>query len=142
MPVTGFAHYNLRAPRPLLERLRDFYVHVVGLHEGQRPSFRKFGYWLYAGGEPVLHLAEDDAALPAAGGATTSCSHAAFACSDLEGTERRLRSLGVAYRRTQVPETGEPQLFFNDPAGNGVELIFLPGPAPTPRADRPRPSGW
>ena len=32
--IQGFAHYNLRAPRPLLEELRKFYTEVVGLSVG------------------------------------------------------------------------------------------------------------
>jgi hypothetical protein len=35
-----------------------------------------------------------------------------------------LARAGIAYRRRQVPQTGQHQLFFTDPAGNGVELIF------------------
>jgi hypothetical protein len=31
MSVAGFNHYNLRAARPVLDTLRDFYVNVVGL---------------------------------------------------------------------------------------------------------------
>lgn len=31
MPALGFSHYNLRAPRALLDELRDFYRDVVGL---------------------------------------------------------------------------------------------------------------
>ena len=143
MPVTGFAHYNLRALRPLLDRLRDFYVRVVGLHEGERPSFGKFGYWLYAGGEPVLHLIESETGIDPAVGATGSFSHAAFACTDLEGTERRLTELDLPFRRSKVPETGEPQIFLTDPAGNGVELIFPADAALQQRSGgTPRPSGW
>ena len=58
MPAIGFSHYNLRAPRALLDELREFYCDVVGLELGARPPFRSFGYWLYAGGHPVLHLSE------------------------------------------------------------------------------------
>jgi catechol 2,3-dioxygenase-like lactoylglutathione lyase family enzyme len=119
-----FSHYNLRAPRPLLEQLRDFYVAVVGLREGPRPSFTVFGYWLYAGEEPVLHLAESvaDGFVPTPAGA--SFAHVAFACPDLPGAEGRLVRQGVHFRRSAVPGSGEPQFFFADPAGNGVELLF------------------
>ena len=128
MAVLGFSHYNLRAPRPMLERLRDFYVEVVGLQAGPRPPFRSFGYWLYAGGEPVLHLSESGAGEPArdAPGGTTTFDHAAFRCSDLAGTEARLAARGRAFERAEVPTTGIVQLFFSDPAGNGVELGFEP----------------
>lgn len=56
MSVIGLDHYNLRAPRPLLDTLRDFYIDVVGLRLGARPPFRSHGYWLYAGAQAVLHL--------------------------------------------------------------------------------------
>jgi catechol-2,3-dioxygenase len=130
MAVLGFSHYNLRAPRQLLDRLRDFYVDVVGLQPGPRPPFRSFGYWLYAGGEPVLHLSEDSAGESRlASGGTTTFDHAAFRCSALADTEARLAARGIAFERSEVPATGIVQLFFSDPAGNGVELGF----------DQPRP---
>ena len=40
MATLAFAHYNLRAPRKLLDELRDFYCDVVGLRVGERPPFR------------------------------------------------------------------------------------------------------
>lgn len=142
MSVLRFAHYNLRAPRPVLDQLRDFYVQVVGLREGPRPPFRRFGYWLYAGEEPVLHLAESAAQMSGDAGAT-SFAHAAFACSDVAATEQHLAGLGIPFRRTQVPETGEPQIFLSDPAGNGVELIFSPEKGlAMPRRSVRRSAGW
>lgn len=128
MPVLGFSHYNLRAPRALLDALRDFYVDVVGLQPGPRPPFVSFGYWLYAGGEAVLHLSEaGPAEQRVAGGPHTvghTFDHAAFRCSDRAASERALAAHGVAFERAQVPATHQVQLFFNDPAGNGVELNF------------------
>ena len=58
MPAIGFNHYNLRAPRALLDELKDFYCETLGLTVGERPAFRSFGYWLYAGSRDVLHLSE------------------------------------------------------------------------------------
>ncbi|MFO1338359.1 MAG: diguanylate cyclase [Burkholderiaceae bacterium] len=127
MPVRGFSHYNLRAPRALLDRLRDFYVDVVGLQPGPRPPFASFGYWLYAGGEPVLHLSEAGPGERREPDSAGTFDHAAFACTDQPGFERRLAAHGVACQRAQVPLTGQAQLFFTDPAGNGVELNFDQG---------------
>ena len=39
MPVPGLDHYDLRAPRELMETLRAFYVEVVGLEPVPRPPF-------------------------------------------------------------------------------------------------------
>jgi catechol-2,3-dioxygenase len=124
MSVTGFDHYNLRAARPVLDELRDFYRDVVGLTVGERPPFRSFGYWLYSGGRPVLHLSQtaDDEAR--ASGAINTFAHAAFNCTGRAEFERRLKSLGIPYRTASVPLLDIAQLFFHDPAGNGVELQF------------------
>lgn len=124
MPVAGFDHYNLRASRPVLEELRAFYCDVVGLTVGDRPPFRRFGYWLYAGDKPVLHLSEADAAETRSRTAVTTFAHAAFNCTDRASFERRLRERGIAYRTAAVPQLSIAQLFFHDPAGNGVELQF------------------
>ena len=124
MHVRGFDHYNLRAARPVLDQLRDFYRDVVGLEVGERPPFRRFGYWLYAGDRPVLHLAEADAHETRSGTAKTTFAHAAFNCTDRAAFERRLVERGIRYRVDQVPITNQVQLFFEDPAGNGVELQF------------------
>jgi catechol-2,3-dioxygenase len=123
MQVASFDHYNLRAARVVLDALCAFYRDVIGLEVGPRPPFRHFGYWLYAGGRPVLHLSEADRDERREPGETTF-SHAAFNCQDRAGYERRLAALGIDYRTAHVPLTGQVQLFFHDPAGNGVELNF------------------
>jgi extradiol dioxygenase family protein len=124
MRVIGFSHYNLRAPRPLLEALRAFYCDVVGLSVGPRPPFRSFGHWLYAGEQAVLHLSESAPREDSGAAVNTTFDHAAFSCSGLVGYERKLTQRGIQYRVARVPETGQTQLFFKDPAGNGVELNF------------------
>jgi glyoxylase I family protein len=122
--IRGFDHYNLRASRAVLDELREFYCSVVGLTEGERPPFKSFGYWLYAGGRPVLHLSQaraDEARIP---GAPSTFGHAAFDCTGRADYERRLAERGIQFRSAQVPLLGQVQLFFLDPAGNGVELSF------------------
>lgn len=124
MPVIGFSHYNLRAPRALLDELRDFYCEVVGLRPGERPPFRSFGYWLYAGPQAVLHLSEARPGEERAGPPSGTFDHAAFSCTGHAAYERELARRGIPYRTALVPETQVLQVFFTDPAGNGVELNF------------------
>lgn len=124
MPTLGLDHYNLRAPRALLESLRAFYCDVVGLKLGDRPPFATFGYWLYAGGHAILHLSEaaaDEVRVP---GVSTTFDHAAFNCAGRHEFEHRLAERGIDFRVAEVPATGLVQLFFKDPAGNGIELNF------------------
>ncbi len=124
MPVTALDHYNLRASRQTLDVLRDFYVTVVGLQPGYRPPFKSFGYWLYAGSQAVLHLSEARPGEDRTTGAINTFDHVAFSCTTVREFEIRLRALDINYTLAEVPLTGARQIFFSDPAGNGVELNF------------------
>jgi catechol-2,3-dioxygenase len=125
MPALGLNHYNIRAGQPLIGRVRDFYVDVVGLHEGWRPPFDFPGHWLYAGDAAVVHLVETSAGQTTAPPPTT-LDHVAFTCTGIDDFEAKLNSLGIAYRKAGVPGARVQQLFVKDPAGNGVELNFAP----------------
>jgi catechol 2,3-dioxygenase-like lactoylglutathione lyase family enzyme len=124
MPVLGLSHFNLRAPRPLLDELKDFYVDVVGLRPGFRPSFQRFGYWLYAGDLDVLHLTEADGCERQALDVLTTLDHVALKCAGRASYEAALLQHNVEFKVASVPQTRQVQLYFDDPAGNGVELIF------------------
>jgi catechol 2,3-dioxygenase-like lactoylglutathione lyase family enzyme len=123
--VRSLGHLNLRAPEPMIARLRQFYVDVVGLREGPRPAFRSGsrGHWLYAGDHDVLHLtiAAGDAVAAQPPGVF---NHLAFDCDDLDATRARLDAAGTDYKFDVVDELRQVQLFLSDPAGIGVELTF------------------
>ena len=53
-----------------------------------------------------------------------SFDHAAFSCSDLQEFEKKLAQCGIDYTTARIPEVDRVQIFFSDPAGNGVELSF------------------
>ena len=128
MPINGLAHYNIRADRRLMEVLRDFYVGVVGLRTGPRP-LRSFGYWLYAGERDVLHLSEavDDDMRRI--GSDLTFDHVAFECENWPEFRNRLEQRAIAFTERCVPDGGRRQVFFRDPAGNGIELAFPAGDA-------------
>jgi len=121
----GLDHYNLRAPSPLLEALRDFYCATVGLRVGPRPPFRSRGYWLYAGEKDVLHLTETRADETRALHAVATFDHVAFACENFAAMSAALIAQGIVHEVDEVPASGQRQIFFDDPAGNGVELNFI-----------------
>jgi catechol 2,3-dioxygenase-like lactoylglutathione lyase family enzyme len=124
MGPIGFGHINLRAPRALLDQLYVFYTTVVGLTEGKRPPFNRFGYWLYLGEHDLVHLIEASPEEQRATNVVTTIDHVAFVCEGLAEVESRLKQLGIAYQTAQVPLTGQLQLVIKDPAGNKVELNF------------------
>ena len=124
MTTIGLNHINLHAERELLDALKDFYCDIVGLRVGSRPTFRNFGYWLYAGDRPVVHLWETDPEEVRRTDVETTFDHVAFDCTNRADVEAVLRGRGVPYRTAPVPDSQRFQIFLKDPAGNGVELNF------------------
>jgi catechol-2,3-dioxygenase len=127
MHTVGLNHFNITAPYDLLERVRDFYVEVVGLAVGDRPGFRRKGFWLYAEQEPLVHLtACDDGEAQANGEAGRHFfDHIAFSCEGLQGLIERLKQLNVPYQVMEIASLGQIQVFVRDTAGVGVELNFV-----------------
>ena len=122
MPLKALQHINIRCTD--VEATREFYSGLLGLTVGPRPPFASFGYWLYAGDIPVVHIVQrpqGEAAPPAGYGAL---DHAAFECDDLEGTKKALREQSVVFREAVVPRDGTVQLFVRDPDGVPLELNF------------------
>ena len=125
MPTSGLSHYNLRADRAMLDALRHFYVAAVGLTVGYRPPFSTAGSWLYANELDVLHLTEAAPHELRPANVINTFHHVAFSCTDRAEVELRLQKMQVSYTSDRVPMTQLHQLFFSDPAGNGVELNFI-----------------
>lgn len=124
MSIKGFNHYNLRAPRELMDSLKTFYCEVVGLEEGPRPDLGSFGYWLYANGQCLLHLSEARPDEARHTHVPTTFDHVAFTCTGRPEMEQRLKRYDIEFRKSEIPMLGIAQLFFQDPAGNGIELSF------------------
>lgn len=131
MQVQHLDHFTLRTSR--LADTQAFYEQVIGLTPGPRPAFAFAGAWLYAQGQPLLHLAAfdpNDASLarylgsrPTGEGA--GCvDHITFRCTGLPTFEQRLNRMGVAFDGRTVPELKQHQLFVVDPNGLRIECIF------------------
>ena len=106
-----------------LNTTTDFYVELLGLEPGPRPELGFPGAWLYAGGQPVLHIVAGRA-LPVE--RTGVIDHMAFSARGLAQTKARLDAAGLSYQlgRQAGSSTGLWQLFFRDPNGARVELDF------------------
>jgi catechol 2,3-dioxygenase-like lactoylglutathione lyase family enzyme len=110
-----------------LEGARAFLEAVLELKPGCRPAFSFPGYWLYADGEPIVHL------IPGRGGpvdrAGETIDHVAFRLTDHERMQRKLDGLSIPYSRMDLPELGERRLFVRTPAGILLEIVFREGSA-------------
>jgi catechol-2,3-dioxygenase len=127
MTTIGFNHYNLRAPRELMDDLKMFYCDIVGLQQGQRPDLGTSGYWLYADDKCVLHLSQARPGETRLPHVAATFDHAAFTCTGRPEVEARLKQNNIEFTTGRIPSMGIAQLFFKDPAGNGVELSFAEG---------------
>ena len=121
--ILSINHIQLVAEKDLVLKLRDFYCDVVGLSEGFRPTFERFGFWLYIGDKDVLHLVtpkEGDGRSPQ----KSSFDHVAFKTAHYQDVLKKLKSLDISFEEKPIPGMTSHQIFLRDPAGNRVELIF------------------
>ena len=121
--ILSINHIQLVAEKGLVIKLRDFYCNVVGLQEGFRPAFERFGFWLYIGDKDVVHLItpkEGDGRSPI----KSSFDHVAFKTADYQAVLKKLKSLNIPFEEKPIPGMTAHQIFLCDPAGNRVELNF------------------
>src|SRR4029077_4239820 len=78
-----------------LEGTRAFFEQVLGLKPGYRPKFSFPGYWLYAEGEPVIHL------IPGEGGTVDrtgeTIDHVGFRLTGYDAYRDKLYALHLPY---------------------------------------------
>ena len=122
--IIGLNHYNLRAAPDVIEELKLFYENIVGLKVGKRPPFKNGGFWLYAGNKDVLHLSwsKNDIVNPA--NTVSTFDHMAFTATNIDEVKKKLILNKINFTKRELPEIGTEQIFFKDPVGNGIELIF------------------
>jgi catechol 2,3-dioxygenase-like lactoylglutathione lyase family enzyme len=119
MAVAGMNHFTILTDD--VDNTVRFYGELLGLEPGPRPKLNFPGAWLYADGQPILHVI---------GGRPTSelkpgvIDHMAFSGKDLAATLSALKDHGVEYDCRQQTGTGLWQVFFFDPNGAKVELDF------------------
>ena len=125
MEVATIDHVNVETDD--IERSEQFYREVIGLQKGPRPDFDRPGYWMYAGGQPVVHImktAPENKMLT--GSKDASISHFSLQIKDFESARKHLDSTGVDYETNEVPGTEIRQFFLEDPEGVLIELIHFP----------------
>ena len=129
MSVSALHHYTLRCAASELGALNAFYTQVLGLEPGRRPAIPAPGTWLYAGGQPIVHLYAyldtPDAAPPSP--VTGPLDHISFRAQGLEKTRRHLRAHGIEFAEAPIPDWPIHQLFLHDPNGVKVEINVRSG---------------
>ena len=125
MPVTALHHFTIRCTPEELPPLVDFYTRVMRLEVGARPQIPAPGAWLYAGGQPIVHLyahlsSPDTPVEPPTG----PLDHISFRSRGLQEMREHLRAQGVPFQEAPIPGWDIHQLFLRDPRGLKLELTF------------------
>ena len=118
MAIQGMNHFNVLTDD--VDATRRFYVGIIGLTDGDRPPLDFPGAWLYAGGQPILHVSSAKLPQDRAG----VIDHMAFSATDLKGTVAKLKQEGIKFSLRQQVGTRIWQIFCHDPMGAKVELDF------------------
>ena len=113
MTIIGVHHVNLLVDD--LDAARAFYGGTLGFAELDRPDFGFPGAWFTMGAHQ-LHLQTTD------GPEQKSQQHFALQVTDVVGLADGLEAQGVKVFRLPPVEGAGGQAFFNDPAGNLIEL--------------------
>lgn len=118
-------HVNVRTAN--LEQLVTFYQQVLQLEVGERPPLGFPGAWIYAGGRAVIHLVGVEEQ-PQPEGALR-LEHFAFSATGLREFLARLERLGIPFRQSRQPGTGNVVINLSDPDGNRLHVDFAPNEA-------------
>lgn len=125
MLVSGLHHLNVRTTPDRLEATREFYEEFMDLKVGPRPDFRFGGYWMYVGNHPLVHISTRDplGKAPEPDG-DYGFGHIAFAATGFQRLKEKLETRGVSYEERPTPDDTLMQVFFDDPNGVLVEMVF------------------
>lgn len=125
MPVTALHHFTIRCTPDELAPLVDFYTRVIRLAVGARPAIPAPGAWLYADGQPIVHLyALLQSPEAATDPVTGHVDHISFRSHGLNEMRQHLGKLGVPFTEAPIPGWDMHQLFLHDPRGLKIEMTF------------------
>ncbi|KAL7598467.1 hypothetical protein Lser_V15G25157 [Lactuca serriola] len=109
-----------------LQESVDFYTKILGFVPIKRPQDFDFdGAWLYNYGIGIhlIQSANPDKILKKTE-INPKDHHISFQCENMGAVEKKLKEMGIEYRRQRVEEYGihVDQLFFHDPDGFMIEI--------------------
>jgi len=129
--VRELHHHAIRVPKAKAEATQQFYSEVLGLDtDPTRPTIPGIpGAWMYVGtaGQPTaqIHVMGTDGRSPRANNDQEDPTrfHVALAVDDIKEARAELERLNVHYWVIEgLVGMNSVQIFFDDPAGNMIEL--------------------
>ncbi len=119
MQIGRLDHVNIRT-RQLGAMIR-WYEEVLGMVNGDRPPGNSVGAWLYADGQPIVHLVEDPGV---AGGGDPTLEHYAIRATGLSEFLARLSEQDIDHSVIDIASVSTVQVNVADPDGNHIHIDF------------------
>ena len=116
--VIGLHHAQITIPRDAEESARQFYCHLLGLQEIEKPEAlqERGGFWLQVGDRQV-HVGTEDGI-----NRSTTKAHLAYQVDDVDAWQHLLEAHGI-HVLDSILIPGFRRFEFRDPFGNRVEFI-------------------
>jgi catechol 2,3-dioxygenase-like lactoylglutathione lyase family enzyme len=117
-------HVTIRSSE--LAATRAFFIDLFDLEEGPRPAEIKRipGHWLYAKGEPIVHIIGNRGLRDMPDVASDAIDHVAFRLDDFVGFKQRLARLDIPHSDMELAELNERRVFLRAPGGPLIEAVF------------------
>lgn len=128
--VVGLDHLTIRTRD--LAKARDFFLEVFDLDEGDRPAAiqRIPGHWLYANGQPMVHLIGSNGN-GSIDRSAEAIDHVGIRLTGYSAFIQKLERLGIQHSAMDLPEINERRIFFRTPGGPLLETVFDEPPTST-----------
>jgi catechol 2,3-dioxygenase-like lactoylglutathione lyase family enzyme len=125
--ISRIHHINIRSTPEKMDATRDFYRDLLGMEEGYRQPFKGHGYWMWRDNHPWVHISttgpkENPVLQPESMDA--GFGHIAFDSTGYQDFKDLLAEKGMKYEEHPTPDKDMMQIFFPDPNGVVVEMVF------------------
>ncbi len=116
MTILGIHHVQITIPKGAEEQGRQFYCHLLGLPEIEKPEVlqARGGFWLQVGDRQV-HVGTEDGVER-----EDTKAHIAYHVSDIDALRIRLQENSIPIQ-DDVPLPGLARFQIRDPFGNRIE---------------------
>ena len=122
----GLHHVMLAIPRGSEDRMRPFYVDLLGMLELPKPPALAARGGLWVRGDALeIHLGVEDDFRPA------RKAHPGIRVGDIDALADRFAEHGVAVMWDNENFPGHRRFYADDPAGNRLEFVARDGSVPT-----------
>lgn len=118
MTIIGIHHVQITIPKGAEEQGRQFYCHLLGLKEIEKPEVlqARGGFWLQVGDRQV-HVGTEDGVEREG-----TKAHIAYEVSDIDALKTWLQENSIPIQ-DDVPLPGLARFQIRDPFGNRIEFI-------------------